>query len=229
MQKAKNEDADRKSDLEFAADLHEQVPANWYFQSLKIDPFQKFWHKRRFEEVSKLIDPIKGDILDIGCADGMFSKVIFDKSKAKNLVGIDVLEKSVVWANKHWKKRTGGRMKFYVKDGHSLDFPSGKFDAVVALEVLEHVKNPAKVLGEIKRIMKRGGYGIFLVPSDSLLFRAVWWIWLHFYPRGWVWRDTHIQTYRNNYLPKLCRKVGFKVDTDKKFILGMLHVVKVRK
>ena len=120
-------------------------------------------------------------------------------------------------------------MKFYVGDAHKLEFETGRFDAVFCNEVLEHVENPAKALTEMKRIMKKGGYGVFLVPSDSFLFRTVWWFWLHFYPRGWVWRDTHIQTYRNNYLPEICRKVGFKMEVDKKFNLGMLHVVKVRK
>jgi hypothetical protein len=77
--------------------------------------------------------------------------------------------------------------------------------------------------------MKKGGYGIFLVPSDSILFRTIWFLWLHFYPRGWVWKETHIQTFRNNYLSKVCKEAGFKVERDKKFILGMLHAVKVRK
>jgi len=216
----------KNSSLDFAIHQHEQVPANWYYQSLNIDPFQKYWHKRRFEEISKLIDAVEGEVLDVGSADGMFSKVILDKSKAKKLIGIDVLDKSVDWANSHWKN---SRMKFYVGDAHDLKFEAGRFDAVFCNEVLEHVTHPAKALSEIRRVMKKGGYGVFLVPSDSLLFRLVWWFWLHFYPRGWVWRDTHIQTYRNSYLSKLCKKVGFKVEVDKKFNLGMLHVVKVRK
>jgi ubiquinone/menaquinone biosynthesis C-methylase UbiE len=95
--------------------------------------------------------------------------------------------------------------------------------------VLEHVYHPKKVLTEFKRVMKKGGYGVFLVPSDSLLFQAIWFLWLHFYPRGWVWKETHIQTYRNNYLPKICKEAGFKIEKDKKFILGMLHAVRVRK
>lgn len=210
-----------------AVELHEQVPPNWYYQSLQVDPLQRYWHKRRFEEISKLIEPIQGNVLDIGCADGMFSKVILDKSKAKKLIGIDVLKTSIAWANKHWGKT--GKMKFMVADAHKLEFASGSFDAVVALEVLEHVHKPPEVLKEIKRVLKKGGYGIFLVPSDDLLFRIVWFLWLHFYPRGWVWRETHIQTYRNSYLPKICSKAGFKIEVDKKFILGMLHVVKVRK
>jgi len=209
-----------------AEDLHEHVPANWYFESLKKDIFQKIWHKSRFREVRKLATSAE-KVLDVGCADGVFSKVILDTTKAKNLVGLDVVKTSIKWAKKHWKNVD--RMRFMVGDAHKLEFESGTFDAVFCLEALEHVADPKKVLNEIKRVLKKGGYGVFLVPSDSLLFRTLWWFWLHFYPRGWVWRETHIQTYRDNYLPKLCRIVGFKVEEDKKFNLGMLHVVKVRK
>ncbi|KKU08919.1 MAG: hypothetical protein UX13_C0054G0001, partial [Candidatus Woesebacteria bacterium GW2011_GWB1_45_5] len=183
MTKTKKEE----ESLKFAAHLHEGVPANWYYQSLKVDPFQKYWHKRRFEEVSAVLEPVKGKILDIGCADGMFSKVIFDKTKAKELIGMDVLASSINWAEKHWAKSKG--MKFFVGDAHNLKFESGTFDAVVALEVLEHVENPVEVLKEIKRTLKKGGYGVFLVPSDNDLFKIVWFLWLHFYPRGWVWKD----------------------------------------
>ena len=207
--------------------LHEQVPPDWYYQSIKLDPLQRYWHKRRFEEVSKLIEPVKGEILDIGCADGMFSKVVLDKSKARKLIGIDVLKTSVAWANKHWAKTR--KMKFMIGNAHKLKFPNGTFDAVVALEVLEHVYHPLDVLKEIKRILKKNGYAVLLVPADSSLFRIIWFFWLHFYPRGWVWRETHIQTYKNNYLPKLCKNAGFEVEANNKFILGMLQAVKVRK
>ena len=210
-----------------AVDLHENVPPNWYYESLKVDPLQRYWHKRRFEEIGKLIDPVKGKVLDVGSADGMFSKVILDKSKASKLIGIDIVKTSIDWAKKHWKRNK--RMKFMIGDAEDLKFEMNTFDAVFCLEVLEHVYHPKKVLKEFKRVMKKGGYGIFLVPSDSILFRTIWFLWLHFYPRGWVWKETHIQTFRNNYLPKVCKEAGFKVEKDKKFILGMLHAVKVRK
>jgi ubiquinone/menaquinone biosynthesis C-methylase UbiE len=210
-----------------AEELHKGVPPNWYWESLKVDPLQRYWHRRRFEEISKLIEPVKGEILDVGSADGMFSKVILDRAQAKSLTGVEVLRSSVDWANRHWGKT--GKMKFIVGDAHDLKFKDSQFDAVFCMEVLEHVHKPLRALKEFKRVMKKGGYGVFLVPSDSLLFRVVWWLWLHFYPRGWVWQDTHIQTYRNSYLPRACREAGFKVVSDKKFNLGMLHVVKVRK
>jgi len=210
-----------------AADLHENVPPNWYYESLKVDPLQRYWHKRRFEEIGKLIDPVKGKVLDVGSADGMFSKVILDKSKPSQLIGIDVVKTSVDWAKKHWRRNK--RMKFMVGDAEDLKFKTNTFDAVFCLEVLEHVYQPKKVLKEFKRVMKKGGYGIFLVPSDNLIFRIVWFLWLHFYPRGWVWKETHIQTHRDNALPKMCKEAGFEIEEEKKFLLRMLHAVKVRK
>lgn len=213
--------------MEEAIKLHKNTPPNWYFQSLRVDPLQRYWHTTRFTEVSNLIEPTGGLILDIGCADGVFSKVIFDKSHADKFIGMDVIKSSVDWANKHWNKER--KMTFVFGDAHDLKFKTGTFDAVFAMEVLEHVVDPKKVLSEIRRILKKDGYAVFLVPSDNLLFRTIWFIWLHFYPRGWVWRDTHIQTYRNNYLTKVCKQAGFKIEIDKKFNLGMLHVIKVRK
>lgn len=217
-----------KTDDNFALRQHEHVPANWYHQSIKIDPFQKFWHKSRQKEVKKIIESVKGGrVLDVGSADGIFSKVIFDQTNAKELIGVEVLEKSVNWAKKHWKETKG--LKFQVGLAEDIKFKANSFDAIFCLEVLEHVHNPNKVLKEFKRVMKKGGYGIFLVPSDNFLFRIIWFLWLHFYPRGWVWKDTHVQTFRDDQLPKVCRKAGFKVEVYKKFNLGMLALVKVRK
>ena len=70
-----------------AEELHKRVPPNWYYQSLRVDPFQRFWHKKRFDEVKKVVEPVNGGkVLDIGCADGTFSKVILDEYKDYNLV-----------------------------------------------------------------------------------------------------------------------------------------------
>ncbi len=210
-----------------AEELHKNVPADWYFQSIRVDLLQRYWHKRRFEEVSAVTEKVKGKILDLGSNDGTFSKIVLKTSDASGLVGIDVVKKTVDWANKHWA--SSGKMKFKVADAHNLPFEANSFDAVFALEMLEHVFNPLKVLTEARRVLKKGGYGVFLVPSDSNLFKFVWFLWLKFYPRGKIWRETHIQTYRNNYLPKIVKKAGFKVEVDKKFLLGMLHLVKARK
>ena len=137
-----------------------------------------------------------------------------------------VLKSSVDWASKHWKRN--GKLKFMIADAHKLPFESEYFDAVFAMEVLEHVHKPETVLSEVKRVLKKDGYAVFLVPTDSLLFRTLWEnIWLK--TRGKIWDETHIQTYRDDTLVKLSKKVGFKLVVNKKFILGMLQAIKLRK
>ena len=207
-----------------AAKLHESVPADWYYRSIKENLIQRYVHTRRFKEVSKLIEPNGGKILDIGSADGMFTSIIAKKSKADEVIGIDVLKKSVDWANKHWKNSV---MKFYVGDAENLKFKKESFDAVVALEVLEHVQKPVKVLNNVKGLLKKNGYAVFLVPAETFLFQFIWFFWVR--TKGKVWSDTHINIFKNNGLTKLCKKVGFKIVEDKKIIFGTLHLIKVKK
>jgi ubiquinone/menaquinone biosynthesis C-methylase UbiE len=218
--------------IKSAKELHKKVPPDWYYQSTKLDfskwysPFQMYWHNKRFSVVGKLIEPSGGNVLDIGCADGMFTKTILDKSKAKNIVGVDVLDTSVRWANKHWKNNK--KLSFKVGDAHKLKFKNDTFDAVFALEVLEHVYKPDVVLKEVKRVLKKNGYAVFLVPTDVWYFKF---LWDNFWTktRGSIWDDTHLHSYTNDDLVKLCKKVGFRVEINNKFLLGMLQAVKIRK
>lgn len=215
-----------------AEELHQNVPPDWYYASIKRNVFQRYWHYRRFKKVRELIEPVEGKILDIGSADGVFSKVVLDATGAKSLIGIDVLKSSVDWANKHWgssRVKSRGKMKFLVGDAHNLKFPSNSFDAVFALEVLEHVFDPVKVFKEVKRVLKKDGYAIFLVPSDNFLFTIIWWFVTNFW---WarIWQDCHVQSFsKKNTLASIVAKSGLKIEEDQKFLLGMLSVVKARR
>jgi SAM-dependent methyltransferase len=44
-------------------------------------------------------------------------------------------------------------------DASQMQFEDHTFDVCYCIAVLEHVKNPLVVLQEIKRVMRRGGYG----------------------------------------------------------------------
>jgi len=213
--------------LKSAAKLHENVPPDWYYASMKRNLLQKWWHVSRFKEVERQIEPVEGKILDIGCADGMFTKVIFDTAHPSEIVGIDVLKDSVMWAQKHWKKNK--KMKFKLGNAHDLKFKDKSFDAVFILEVMEHVSDPKKVLSEINRVLRKDGYLIALVPSDNGLFKIIWWFVTKFW---WakIWDDCHVQSFNSgNTLSKNIKNAGFKIEVDKYFWLGMLNVVRARK
>jgi 2-polyprenyl-3-methyl-5-hydroxy-6-metoxy-1,4-benzoquinol methylase len=213
--------------LKLAAQLHENIPPNWYYWAVTKDQniIRRYVHLSRFKEVRKVVEKTKGKILDIGCADGVFTKEILDASGAKKIIGIDVLKKSVDWANKHWHKEK--KIEFKVGDAHKINFKANEFDAVFALEVLEHVFEPVSVLQEIRRVLKKDGYAVFLVPAETLLFKIIWFFWTK-YTKSRIWKETHVHAYSSDFLVKLVKAVGFKVEIDNKIIFGTLQLIKAR-
>lgn len=211
-----------------AIELHERIPPDWYARSIRENIFQRFWHNKRFVEVGELIEDSSvygGKILDIGCADGTFTKVILDRSHADEIIGVDILKESIFFAKKRFARNK--KMSFRVADAHKLPFGKVSFDGVFCLEALEHVLDPLKVLREIYRVLKKNGYVVILVPSENIIFRIIWWFWQK--GRGKIWKHTHLHNYSGSFLGELLEKSGFKVTEDKKFLFNMLHVVKAEK
>jgi SAM-dependent methyltransferase len=53
-----------------------------------------------------------------------------------------------------------------------MSFDDGSFDVVIANHVLEHVADDQKALGEIRRVLKAGGYAILQTPYSAKLHRT---------------------------------------------------------
>ncbi len=49
-------------------------------------------------------------------------------------------------------------------DAHNVPLPDNSIDAVICKSVLEHIADPFKVMEEIYRILKNGGYCLIYVP-----------------------------------------------------------------
>lgn len=57
-------------------------------------------------------------------------------------------------------------------DGCQMGFADARFDTVLCLHVAEHVFEPLQLLREAIRVLRPGGYGIFLVPQTGNLHLA---------------------------------------------------------
>jgi SAM-dependent methyltransferase len=84
--------------------------------------------------------------LDLGCGTARYS------SYFPNSLALDI------------SKRKGVDI---VGDAHSLPFLGSSFSIVVSTEMLEHVRNPQRVIDEIQRVLKPGGK---LVLTTRFLF-----------------------------------------------------------
>ena len=77
----------------------------------------------------------------------------------------------------------------YRASAENIPIKKPVFDVVTALEIIEHVNKPEKVLKEIKRILKRNGKAIVSTPNNSFLWRIIWPVWQSLF--GGMWKHTH--------------------------------------
>lgn len=201
-----------------------EVRGDYYDWSIKKNLFQRFWHKRRFLEVKNILNcPRIEKILDVGCHGGRFIYEISKQFPTASIFGIDSSQTAIQYAIKKYPD-----FHFQIAQAERLPFKDNFFDLVTCLEVLEHVKNPRQVLEEIKRVLKRKGILVILVPSENYLFKLGWFFWVRFGP-GRVWQNAHINEFRNNILDSLLRQLGFQVLERKSFLLEMLLLIKAKK
>jgi SAM-dependent methyltransferase len=99
--------------------------------------------------------------LDVGCGDGHFTTVTFDRPLE---VGIDP------WTGPlHEAARRGGYRLVVQGDGGQMPFPDAHFASAVSNSVLEHIPHVDAVLAETARILQPGAIFVFCVPNHNFL------------------------------------------------------------
>lgn len=102
---------------------------------------------------------LQNPILDLGCGFGEFAGVVFNQIE----VGVDI--------NSHeLKQALSGKSYKKVKwaDARKLPFPNEKFSSVVSVSVVEHIPGVEKAIAEVSRVLKKGGFFAFTVPTKDL-------------------------------------------------------------
>ena len=208
-----------------AKEIHDHVPPDYYDQVRIQDNFvQYYWHKKRFETITAMIEKSSRRILDIGCNGGTFSKIIKDAAGKANLIGIDINKQSVKYAV---YKNNG--ITFLVADGQKLPFKNNSFDLVTCLEMLEHVPSPELVINEVNRCLDKDGQIILLVPNSvNFLFRIIWYAWTNL-GKGRIWNEAHLNDFDEEQLLTIILKFGFELIKKKNILHGMLIAIKARK
>jgi SAM-dependent methyltransferase len=105
--------------------------------------------------------PQVASVLDLGCADGYVTAHL--RSKASRIVGFDIDLKDV-----HAAKTKVRGAHFLVGSVEALPFAAASFDAVLFLDVLEHVGNDRRSIDEVERVLRPGGYLILSTPHKGL-------------------------------------------------------------
>lgn len=116
--------------------------------------------------VSHLKDhlPGSGTIVDVGCGGGFLSNGL--ALAGHQVTGVDLSSASLEVARNHDQTMS---VKYEVADAFKLPYPDGSFDALTAMDFLEHIENPQEVIKEFSRVLRPHGLFFFHTFNRNIL------------------------------------------------------------
>jgi ubiquinone/menaquinone biosynthesis C-methylase UbiE len=128
----------------------------------------KFKRQSGLPRVKKVLGLLRGmapqSLLDVGSGRGTFLWPLLDALPSLTVLGIDIVERR---AGDLQAVRRGGIDRLFSArmDACALALAPGSFEVVTALEVLEHLPDPARAIREVMRVAAR--FVVASVPSHE--------------------------------------------------------------
>ena len=133
-------------------ELYGDVADDWWSDDVRWLRVLKNMVPGRLRYFDRFVDWGGKAVLDLGCAGGFMAEALDDRGA--RVTGVDPAERAIRAARAH---AAGRQIRYHVGIGEALPYPDQTFDAVVCVDVLEHVADLGRVVGEISRVLKPGG------------------------------------------------------------------------
>lgn len=161
-------------------------------------------HVGRYRIVAEWVRPFGRGLLDVGC--GRPSDGMADASFLRFIgygTGLDTAPLDIPFPF------VTGRLEH-------LPFPDRAFDAVTAIEVIEHLDDPAAGLREIHRVLRDGGACALTTPDNHIVFRVLWAAWSRTFGRRW--RGAHRTAFTRAQWRDLIAGTGlFEIRAERRY------------
>lgn len=183
-------------------DFHE----NSQLQKKVINP-SNFTYRIILNVINKFINSPK-KILDVGCGVGSLS--LYLASKGNRVYGIDI-SNNAIKAGRESAKKLGieNNVDFEIMSFPNK-IPDEKFDFILLIEVIEHLKNDDLALSKIYSLLKNGGTAIISTPSKNAPMYKLG------LANKFDQRVGHLRRYTLDELVDKCKSAGFKILETKK-------------
>lgn len=134
--------------------------------------------RRARDRVDWLVAQAHGDVLDIGCSQGIVTFLC--ARRGMRVLGVDIEEDRIEYARSELAGKPDEvreRVEFQAADAVTLDLPKDRFDTVLLGEVLEHLEDLDPLLAKVSRVCKPDGviaittpFGVFPHEDHSQTF-----------------------------------------------------------
>jgi SAM-dependent methyltransferase len=138
-----------------------------------------------------------GRVLDYGC--GLGHAIAVGRQQGLDIWGADTFAGYF----EDWFKSVRPEAKDRIRriEGGSADYPDGHFDVLFSNQVLEHVTDPERVIGDMHRLLKPGGLFVAAFPVVDTWYEGhVGLYFAHRFAAGSASRRSYF---------KLCHRLGF--------------------
>ena len=209
-------------------DKFSRLASEWWDPNGKFKPLHKF-NPVRLKYIKKsILDKLKKGgnskslknikILDIGCGGGLLCEPL-SKLGAK-VIGIDASEKNIKIAKTH-AKESKLKNNYYCASPENFNSKE-RFDVILNMEIVEHVKDVNLFLKESSKFLKKDGI-MFIATLNKTLKSYIFAILGAEYILRWLPIGTHdwnmfISPYK---LVQICKKNSLSLDE----ILGVKYNV----
>lgn len=122
-------------------------------------PEENYWFQRHLVAYRRAAELVHGvRVLDAGCGEGYGTALL--ARGALHAVGVDLEQEVVRRATARYPDAS-----FEHANLVKLPYPDASFDAVVSLQVIEHIHTPQEFLAECARVLIPGGLLVISTPN----------------------------------------------------------------
>jgi len=124
---------------------------------------------QKFKKILSILRDFHGSFdslngLDIGCSSGIITNLLGEN--LRTAIGIDIDQEAIQSAKRN---ASSPRTHFFVGDSMALPFHDQSIDVIVCNHIYEHVPEASRLMDEIYRVMKDGGFCYFSAGNRYML------------------------------------------------------------
>ncbi|MER2996199.1 class I SAM-dependent methyltransferase [Pontibacter populi] len=158
------------------ADKQQDPSEEKYLHGYSTEEQQRLYKQARFME-NKIYSDIDfstvTNLLEVGCGVGAQSEILLRRFPHLFLTGIDYSDKQIEQAQKFLETVPYAKDRFKLMQENAMDMSftsQAEFDGAFLCWVLEHIPDPARVLSEVRRVLKPGSPIVITEVLNSSFF-----------------------------------------------------------